>query len=704
MTSAVTADIPSAAAIAYAARGWRVFPLAPRSKAPLTEHGYHDATDDPETIRHWWGARSKSGVGIACAESGLVVIDIDPAHGGREALADLVSKLGTLPATVEAATGGGGAHYLFNLPASLSRARGHLARGVDIKLHGYIAAAPSVHPSGTRYSWVHAPGDVPLADLPEAWIEAIRAPATERHEPSKRTPTGESTHYGLAALEGECSAVKSSPDGARNNRLNQAAFSAGQLESGGELDPSDVMPALLDAARVCGLSDSEAKRTIASGLRAGRSSPRRAPERSRRQPAIVDENDQPPHWEPPESAVDPSDGVSAEWAESLAFKTRSDGARVLGATPGNLALLLTHSEGWAGTLCYDSLEHCSSWALTPPELEGLTPPRGRLEEQHCTYVRHWMALHHGVSWSHDAAWTACQLAAAERSRHPVQAYLETLAWDGELRIDHWLQTYLGSPEEGRHVGAWWLISAVARAMRPGCQVDHALILEGPQGARKSTALRILAGEWYQGALGDLRDKDGVQSLLGAWIVEISELEAIRGQAVSRVKEFLTQTHDRYRPSYGRGQVVRPRSCVFAGTTNDAAYLYDSTGARRFWPVSVQALDLDALERDRDQLWAEAVIQYRDGVQWWPRQSDEPELAEIADSRTVHDPWEPIVAARIADRADWSAREILSEVLKLDTQHLDRTAAMRVGAICRRLGCSKVRSQRDGAREWRWAKI
>jgi len=706
-TAISSPDIPVAAALGYAALGWKVFPLGHRSKIPLTENGYHDATTDEKQIRKWWGARSKSGIGVACQPSGLVVIDIDPGHGGQESFDALLRVLGPLPPTITASTGGGGTHYVFRCPPTLTRARGHLGKGIDVKLHGYIVVSPSIHPSGNRYRWQSGLGEVELADLPQGWLDAIVPPVVERRETSAPAFTGQSTKYGLSALEGECTAVKSAPEGGRNNRLNQAAFSAGQLEAGGELDPSDVMPALLDAATACGLPDREAKRTIESGLRSGRLSPRRAPERPHhRAPELVappTDEDTPP-WEPSETESPPdADGVVADttWQESLSFKVKEDGSRVLIKTPGNLALLLAHSLGWQGCLCYDELDHSAGWAHTPPELPGLARPRGRLTDEHLLYIRQWMLLHHGIDWNKDAVWEAVQLASVTNKVHPVQRYLSTLVWDGQRRIHNWLETYLGGVAPAQ-VGRWWLISAIARAMCPSCQADHALILEGPQGRGKSSALRVLAGEWYQGHLGDLRDKDGVQSLLGAWIVEIAELDALRGQAISKVKEFLSQTQDRYRPSYGRAQVVRPRTCVFAGTTNDATYLHDPTGARRFWPVTVTRLDVDRLEADRDQIWAEALTEFRAGASWWPtKDEDLVELEAATEARQAVDPWETAVAEGAHRQIGWTTTEILLNILHVDVERQDRQQAMRVGAVMKRLGYSRRLEQRGGLREYRY---
>ena len=231
------------------------------------------------------------------------------------------------------------------------------------------------------------------------------------------------------------------------------------------------------------------------------------------------------------------------------------------------------------------------------------------------------------------------VAAREHAFHPVRNYLNALQWDGELRLQIWLADYLnasGAPGYLAATGTRFLISAVARIMAPGCQADHVLVLEAPQGTGKSSAARTLAGhpEWFAGDLPEIHGKDARLQLLGRWIVEIAELKAMRTADLEAQKSFITQTHDTFRPPYGRRTAQFPRQCVFIATTNESEYLRDRTGNRRFWPVRCGQIDVTALLRDREQLWAEAAHEFRRGTAWHLTQEEAAIAAEQQHER-VH---------------------------------------------------------------------
>lgn len=290
--------------------------------------------------------------------------------------------------------------------------------------------------------------------------------------------------------------------------------------------------------------------------------------------------------------------------------------------------------------------------------------------------------------------------------HPVRDYLQSLEWDGTPRLDTWLRDLMGAIQQPERylsaVGSKFFIAAVARIFDPGCQVDSVMVLEGKQGSNKSSALRAIAGdEYFSDSLpADLSHKDARDHLRGKWIIELSELAQFKRGEIETIKAFISRRHEQYRPSYGRHEVSFPRQCVFAGTTNADEYLIDHTGNRRFWVIACSDIDLQSLERDRDQLWAEAVVRYRAGKQWHLTG----ELVELAtaeaNERIAHDPWTASVVEILGESTQISGGEVLARMALSDSEKHPRNAS-RVNQILRTLGWS--RGRRDGIRGWLYVK-
>jgi predicted P-loop ATPase len=300
----------------------------------------------------------------------------------------------------------------------------------------------------------------------------------------------------------------------------------------------------------------------------------------------------------------------------------------------------------------------------------------------------------------DTVYQATELRAHERLFHPVRDYLSGLQWDGRERLANWLSTYFGAQRNSYHrgIGRMFLVAMVARIFRPGCQADHMLILEGPQGIRKSTACRILGGKWFSDSLPDVtQGKDVMQHVRGKWLLEIPELSAMGRAEDAALKAFISRPTERYRPSYGRAEVIEPRQCVFVGTTNKATYLRDETGGRRFWPVKVGMIDTDALAHDRDQLFAEAVVRFHAGARWWPDGTFEAKhIVPEQEARFESDAWEENIKKHLLSKDRVTVGEIAKNALHIETARVGTADQRRIGAVLYSLGWRPIRDYQGRA--------
>lgn len=417
--------------------------------------------------------------------------------------------------------------------------------------------------------------------------------------------------------------------------------------------------------------------------------------------------------------------VRPTWANRLRLDLSGTPER----NEANVIIALTSDAAFAGTIAFDEFRQ-----------EVVLMRAAPWDEAECVYPRPWedsddirlaeWLQHREVNVAPLVVGRSVGAVARETRIHPVRAYLDMLTWDGTSRVEAWTSRYLGAePTDLTHaMGSLWLISAVARVYRPGVKADHMLILEGEQGARKSTALKILSGEdWFTDELPDLGSKDAAIHMQGVWIVEIAELDAIGRAEVSRIKAFLTRTTDRFRPPYGRHTVEIKRQCVFAGTVNPDTYLRDETGNRRFWPIRCGTIDIEALRRDRDQLWAEATARFKEGAIWWIEDKDLLKSArEEQDKRYQSDAWDGLIehwlthevcvvggsyssfdpprresVPRRVPKRDVSVGEILEEAIGAEPARWTRTDQMRVSGYLKKKGWERYQRREGDEREWRY---
>ena len=305
------------------------------------------------------------------------------------------------------------------------------------------------------------------------------------------------------------------------------------------------------------------------------------------------------------------DGVT-DWMGYLVVNGRGN----IESTIANITLILRKDERIKGAFGENELSH-------RPELKRDLPwrdcKRGIVwKNSDDSGLRAWMESEYkisGIEKIMDAFTNVC----TENSFHPIKKYLNSLEWDGVERLDTLLIDYLGAQdtEYVRAVTRKMFAAAVARIYRPGTKFDNMLIITGAQGIGKSTLLSKMGKAWFSDSIEELKGKDTTEGLLGRWIIEISELDAMKKSEVETIKKFLSKTTDIFRIAYGRRSDEYKRQCVFFGTTNSDDFLKDRTGNRRFWPVDTKhgIIIKDVfkdLDNEVDLLWAEAKARYEAG--------------------------------------------------------------------------------------------
>lgn len=280
---------------------------------------------------------------------------------------------------------------------------------------------------------------------------------------------------------------------------------------------------------------------------------------------------------------------------------------------------------------------------------------------------------------------AVLIAAHKNIKNEPKDWLLSLKWDGISRLDTFLMDGFGTEdtEYFRKLGNNWLVSMAARIIKPGTKVDSMPILEGPQGKLKSTSLEILGGKWFIEPTEEVNQKDFLQSMQGNILVEIGELGSFQKKDVNFVKRFITRTRDRFRWSYDKFAKDYPRRCVFVGTTNEDCYLSDATGARRFFPIRIGIIDTSYLKQNRDQLFAEACVKYKNNYDFWSMPEEET-LSQQSD-RYHADVWQDSIEDYLIGKTETTVVDILKNCLNISEQAWDQACKNRVSRTLTALG-------------------
>lgn len=360
------------------------------------------------------------------------------------------------------------------------------------------------------------------------------------------------------------------------------------------------------------------------------------------------------------AGVEMPEDYNDEWKAELEY-TKS--GKLLGNV-SNIILILENDPGLRGRVAHDEFSGDNT-------VTGGLPWDGqatRWRDRDDANLRVWLERNYDITGK-DKIYDALAAVLTRHSYHPIRDYLNGLHWDGTPRLEHLVIDYIGAEdtELNRVMTRKHFTAAVARVMDPGCKYDCCLVLAGPEGAGKSTLLGKMGGKWFSDSITTMEGKEGMEQLRGAWIIEMGELAGIKRSDVESVKTYLSKLYDEYRPAYGRRKEKYPRQCVFCGTTNEKYFLKGDTGNRRFWVIGVDPSLRKygnwrkALERDRDQIWAEAVEYYHRGEKLFldKRQEQQARQRQEAYNDGSDDPMVPLLYKFLDMKlpADWPMRDI-----------------------------------------------
>ena len=645
----MTSDLMNAA-IQYAQRGWKVFPVATNDKFPhpkLTKSGFKCATDDVDQVVIWWTADPHANIGLNLAGSGLVCIDADT-YKPDCSFNDLAQQY-DVPITLCQRSASGGKHFIFKCQPG-EKFPGKIGTSIDVKHNGYILLSPSVFEE-KEYVWENA---------------ELIAPAPNWLKKKSTLHTNVSTHQLLDDTWAETVDVELALRKASlgNSWHNNVLRSVGAMVALGYKD--DEIHAKTDLTTTPEYSLSETREEVQKMIDGARLKGFDAGSVQKMQRNLSD----------------------------LGLTTDSKGHPI--CNHSNVSkVLLAHSD-WADVFVYNEFTGMEQVIKGLPGEASVSfvDTERALSDADYTRLCIWLNDHQMINVQKHIVIDAVKHAARQRTINPVidflNACMKKFAVDtcGET-LNTWMEDFLGviptSDDERTYVRAvsrLSLIQAVARAKTPGCKADSVVILEGLQGTGKSSAIRTLfGGETFGDQLPPMSSKDASSYLKGKWCVELAELEYKRKAEVETIKAFITRTHENFRPAFGREEVMIPRTNVFFGTTNAAEYLVDETGNRRFLPIATRNIDLVGLSAARDKLWAAACYAYDAGEAYWLTNEVARIASQQAAARLEQDPWVEIVHEKLGHMSEVSIKEAYEHCFETHaTEHLSTTNVRRMSKV------------------------
>lgn len=697
-------------ALSLARAGWRIVPLPPGMKAPGPKDWPTLATNDPATVSKWWTEQPQANVAIV-GGNGLLMLDVDPRHGGDISLTALQQQYGTLPATLTARTPSGGRHLYFRGP-DVGNSAGKIGAGLDIKSRaGYVvappsrtAAIPNKQSEGT-YEWVDVsvvPAQAPrwLIDLAGAQkAVAVTAPTASTFK--LRSIDGDPLTDLMSALDH----LALVPDIASNALWSEVGYALLSLEDQGReiwctwsaraLGYTLGAPEHWWNTHRSERARSDYRHVFTIAQRFGWVNPR-----SRAALAAP----------PPPSATAGATASAASYAMTFNRKGQYE------ATIENLVYVLSTQQ--QATLGYDRFR--GRIMIAPVGTENWRP----LSDTDMIQLRETLAREKRFApISKDLMHDALQLVAERHSFDSAITWLNGLTWDGVPRVERFLITHCGAADDeyARAVSRYIWSGLAARVLDPGCQLDMVIALQSPQGKHKSTGLQAMvpASEWFTDGLLLHEDDDDFKRLIrGKLVVEIAEMAGLSKADITHLKRSITRRKEEWIEKWKTQPTTYPRRCMLFATTNEERFLPpDETGQRRWLPVEVAGLDRDRIAADCSQLWAEGAAIWRaHGVQW-------AEAEKLAAGRhhkyEATDVWEadierwlntppPVIPAQLPLPPPCTRPLALSEVmtgaLRIDPSRQDAKAEKRVSRVMRQLGYEPRDMKVDGKSRKRWVRV